>query len=95
MKEPIKKGDLCLVVGGLNKENSPNLNKEVTVTAFRGDFYQDEKVWECHGDGVVQVLPGTSTPIITGWAHFPQSWLQKIDPPETKTTETKEEELHA
>lgn len=94
MRKPIQKGDLCLVVGGLNQERSPNIGKLVTVSRFRGDFYMDQPIWECRGEGIIQTPPGTSEQVVTGWADFPQSWLQKIDPTETKVKDEQSAELH-
>ena len=102
MSSPIKAGDLCEVISGVLKENSPNLGLIVKVLAYVGDAPVFGRIWRCeaqyaemwhtHPDAdqkVVQKLP-------PGQADFAQAWLKKIEPPaqtDTKTiTRTKETE---
>jgi hypothetical protein len=84
MKEPIKAGDICEVVGGLGRNQSPNLGLRVTVGhrivgAFGMDHTQFGPVVRCTGKGVVQ-LGDAGQYVKTGWADFPVEWLKKIEP---------------
>jgi hypothetical protein len=94
VSEPIKSGDSCLVIGGLGRSKSPNIGKTVTVASMQGEHSQHGRVWRCTGDGVCQ-LGDAGNYVVTGWADFPVSWLQKIDPTPTDKTQTTEKEITA
>lgn len=87
MKEPIKAGDTCEVVGGLGRDKSPNLGLRVMAVATMGEHSQLGRVWRCTGDGVKQYSE-TGGFIDTGWADFPVAWLRKIEPPQAPTVGT-------
>lgn len=79
MKEPIKAGDTCEVIGGLGRSKSPNLGLHVKVTALRGEHSQHGRIWACvHPD--IQQLHDSGTYMKTGIADFAQDWLKKIEP---------------
>lgn len=90
MREPIKAGDVCEVVGGLGRQKSPNIGLRVNVEALSGEHSTLGRVWMCTGEGVCQLSDGGAY-IPTGWADFPAAWLKKIDPdappPAAVTTE--------
>ena len=96
MKQPIKAGDICKVIMGLARRNSPNIGLTVTVGqrqhgAEGGDHSQFGPVHRCTGEGVQQYTDSGQFQVM-GWADFPTAWLDKIEPPKlTNTTETKEE----
>jgi hypothetical protein len=94
MKEPIKTGDLCEVVGGLGQGKSPNAGKMVTVVKMKGEHSKFGIVWQCEGDGVVQ-LGETGNYLPTGWADFPVAWLRKIHPPSSSGSTSTEKALSA
>lgn len=79
MKAPIKTGDICKVIGGLGQHKSPNLGLTVTVGQSRGDHSLFGRVWRCQGEGVKQLTDGGGYQE-TGWADFPVTWLEKVDP---------------
>ncbi len=92
MKEPLKAGDTCRVVGGLGRGKSPNLRKVVKIEhrvfgAHGADHSQYGPIYHCSGDGVAQ-LGDAGEYVVTGWADFAGMWLEKIDPNE-KTLEKK------
>ena len=82
MIEPIKKGDLCEVVGGLGRSKSPNLGLQVTVGMLQGEHSKLGRIFRCEGPGVQQ-LGDAGNYVVTGWADFPAAWLKRIDPPAT------------
>jgi len=80
MKEPIKSGDMCLVVGGLGRKKSPNIGKTVRVGLSVGDHSEYGRVWRCTGEDIKQ-LHDNGEYITMHWADFPAKWLEKIIPP--------------
>ena len=86
---PISAGDRCLVVGGLGQSKSPNIGLTVTVKSFQGEHSGRGRIWRCTGAGILQ-LSDAGTYIETGEADFAQSWLQKIQPKETKKAKSNE-----
>lgn len=77
--EPIKAGDLCLVIGGLGRTKSPNMGQQVTVRSLQGEHSQYGRIWRCQGKDVQQLIDA-GTYQTTGWADFAVAWLQRIDP---------------
>ena len=77
MTEPIKAGDRCLVVDGLGRGKPPNIGLTVTVNSLQGEHSVHGRVWRCSGAGIQQLTDGGGY-AVTGWADFPQSWLQKL-----------------
>lgn len=75
MSEPIKAGDVCLVIDGAFGKDSPNIGKQVTVHGFRGDHSVYGRIWLCAGKELVSEYGG-----LGGHADFAQSWLQKLPP---------------
>lgn len=91
MIEPLKAGDTCRVIAGLAQKHSPNIGKVVTVGhRIMGDLGMDHSqfgpVHRCNGEGVKQ-LGDNGEFFETGWADFPDAWLEKIDPPPLKVKE--------
>lgn len=80
MREPIKAGDRCEVIGGLGRDKSPNIGQIVTVVALHGEHSQLGRIWRCTGPNIQQLTDG-GTYIVTAWADFAASWLRKIEPP--------------
>jgi hypothetical protein len=91
MNEPIKVGDKCTVIGGLARGKSPNIGLVVDVVSLQGEHSQHGRVWRCTGTNIKQ-LADNGMFVKTGWADFPQSWLQKVDEVEPKQ-KTKSKEL--
>lgn len=85
MREPIKSGDQCLVVGGMTNRKSPNLGLTVSVRELRGDHSRLGRVWRCYGEQVCQ-MNDTGDFIVMGWADFPEAWLQKIEPDQASSS---------
>lgn len=79
MKEPIKTGDVCEVIGGLGRGKSPNIGLQVTVASLQGEHSQHGRIWRCTGPSVKQLNDGGAY-VVTGWADFAQDWLRKIEP---------------
>lgn len=84
MKEPIKSGDTCIVVGGaLGVRKQPNLNREVIVEKLRGEHSEFGRIWRCRskdGAPLVRQDPFSHQDVPVQTADFAQSWLQKVDP---------------
>lgn len=80
MRELIKAGDLCEVIGGMGRDKSPNIGQQVTVVSLQGEHSQHGRIWRCTGPNIQQLTDG-GTYIVTGWADFAVSWLRKIKPP--------------
>lgn len=79
MTSPIKAGDLCEVISGMEGSQSPNIGLIVQVLAYRGDHSQHGRIWRCEAQYAVLGQPGRDVP--PGAADFAQNWLRKIEPP--------------
>lgn len=90
MSEPIKKGDLAVIIKGF-REPSPNVGKIVTVGQIALDHPQFGPMREVSGpDLVVDSLgkPDESR----HRCNIPVAWLKKIEPP-AKPAPAKAKEL--
>lgn len=99
MKEPIKAGDTCRVIGGQGRNKSPNLGLTVTVRhRIHGACGMDHttlgRIHRCSGEGIKQLADGGNY-IVTGWADFSVKWLEKIDPEKITQSETTESDTTA
>ena len=87
MSEPIKAGDLCEVIDGLQGKDSPNIGLVVSVRHFVGEHSKHGRIWRCEAEYATRGQEGDNVP--PGLADFAQSWLRKIEPPgQTKSTKT-------
>lgn len=89
MSEPIKAGDRCQVVWGLQGERSPNIGLVVIVRAFVGEHSKHGRIWRCEAEYAERGQPGDNVP--PGMADFAQSWLRKLPP--TKPHAANDEKL--
>ena len=94
MKEPLKAGDVCKVVGGMGQQKSPNLGLQVTIKhRIFGDHGMDHReygaMYRCEGQGILQ-MNETGNYQKTDWADFAGIWLERIDP-KTDSKEIKNE----
>ena len=87
MNSPIKAGDLCKVVSGLEGAQSPNIGLVVSVLARQGEHTLHGPIWICQAEYAVLGQPGTRD-VSGGRAHFAQSWLKKIEPPAQTDTKS-------
>lgn len=94
MDEPIKAGDVCLVVDAIGQHKSPNTGKTVRVVSFHGEHSRFGRIWRCVGKDIMQ-LNNNGEYMNTGWADFAQAWLQKIKPEPEKLHQETEESLTA
>lgn len=85
MKSPIKAGDLCEVISGMEGSKSPNLGLVVQVLGRQGEHTLYGPIWICEAQYAVLGQPGTRD-VSGGKAHFAQSWLRKIEPPSQQST---------
>lgn len=97
MKEPLKAGDLCEVIGGFGQKHSPNLGNQVTIKHriygyHGGDHREFGPMYRCEGPDIVQ-MNDLGDFIKTGWADFAGIWLRKIEPPVQTEITNKTEEL--
>ena len=79
MKQPIKRGDRAVVIGGLGRHKSPNLGLTVEVGQCFGEHSMLGRVWHCTNPEIKQ-LTDSGGYVVTGEADFAQSWLRKIEP---------------
>lgn len=79
MSNPIKAGDLCEVIDGLQGRASPNIGLIVRVLSYVGDHSQHGRIWRCEAAYAVLGQVGVKVP--PGAADFAQTWLRKIEPP--------------
>lgn len=91
MSEPIKAGDRCEVVWGLQGAASPNIGLVVIPRSFVGEHSQHGRIWRCEAEYAERGQAGTDK-VPGGHADFAQSWLKKLPPDPTKLP-TKELEL--
>lgn len=76
MTEPLKKGDLAIIIDGYNGDKSPNIGKIVTVGNIAIEHPLFGPMVEIHGaDLVIENRPSG------GKCNIPKKWLKKIEPP--------------
>lgn len=80
MNEPIKAGDLAVVVSGMLGDKSPNIGMVVKVMYARGEHSQFGRIWACDAEYATRGQHGTDN-LPGGTVDFAQSWLKKIPPP--------------
>lgn len=73
------------VVDGLLGKASPNLGLVVKVLQREGEHTVHGPMWLCEAEYVERAVDGTRN-MPPGTAHWAQSWLRKIDPPQAVTT---------
>lgn len=94
MSEPIKKGDLCEVIDGLQGASSPNIGLIVEVQSLAGEHSKFGRIWRCLAEFAERGQPGVEVPGRT--ADFAQSWLRKLPPkPQAPKAKTRDLELAA
>lgn len=79
MNEPIKSGDMCVVVDGLLGKDSPNIGLVVVVRQYVGDEITFGRIWRCEAEYGERIQQRDHIPL--GLTDFAQSWLRKIQPP--------------
>ena len=82
MNEPIKAGDRCQVIWGLQGEKSPNIGLIVIVRAYVGDHGRLGRMWRCEAEYAEIGHRGAVSTCPPGHADFAQSWLRKLPPTE-------------
>lgn len=86
--EPIKKGDLAIVLRGMDGAASPNVGKIVRVGYYKGEHSLYGPVWEVHCEMGLETQFGTRPN-----ADIPAKWLKKINPPQQTKEEQRVREL--
>lgn len=92
MSEPIRAGDLAVVVSGLMGDASPNIGLIVRVVHFHGEHSQYGRIWTCEAEYGHRGQSGTDK-IPSGHLDFAQSWLKKIEPPAPTDTQVTNRDL--
>lgn len=85
--EPLKAGDLAIVVQGAKGEESKNVGKIVTVGKTYGEWPLFGRIVYIIGYQLVQ-LDGK----VVSECIIPVKWLKKIEPPTVKTEKVRERE---
>lgn len=76
MTEPIKKGDMAIIIAGALGDKGPNIGKTVTVGMFQGEHSVHGRIWRVYGDGLTSEYGASGSEL-----DCAQSWLRKIEPP--------------
>jgi hypothetical protein len=105
MKEPIKAGDECIVIGGALGARSRNIGRRVIAVSSDGQellmntpdgVKNFGRIWRCRtkdGGAFIRHDPFAHYDVPPNQADFAASWLQKADPedlPGVKTETDKE-----
>jgi hypothetical protein len=85
MNEPIKAGDLCHVISGLEGYASPNIGLVVRTLALQGEHSLFGRIWRCEAEYGERGQLGFNVP--PGHIDFAGAWLRKINPPPLPGTE--------
>lgn len=85
--EPLKAGDLAIVIQGAKGEESKNVGKIVTVGKTYGEWPLFGRIVYIIGYQLVQ-LDGK----VVSECIIPVKWLKKIEPPTVKTKKVGERE---
>lgn len=85
--EPLKAGDLAIVIQGAKGEESKNVGKIVTVGKTYGEWPLFGRIVYIIGYQLVQ-LDGK----VVSECIIPVKWLKKIEPPTVKTEKVRERE---
>ncbi len=80
MNEPIKAGDMAVVIGGMLGDKSPNIGLIVKVVSARGEHSKYGRIWACDAEYGERGQLGTDN-LPGGLLDFAQDWLKKIPPP--------------
>ena len=91
MQEPIKAGDLAVVIDGVLGQQSPNIGLIVKVLQRVGEHSKYGIIWRCEAEYAELSQQGVD--VGSGVADFAQTWLRKITPPDTFKTEDRMKEL--
>jgi hypothetical protein len=99
MTHHIQAGDKALILRGFTQAKSPNVGLTVTVGhtilgAHGEPHSQFGRIVRITGPGIKQMNDAGSF-FEAGWADIPVAWLQKIEPPKPKNTETTKHLEHA
>lgn len=86
MSAPIKSGDLCEIIDGLNGKDSPNIGLIVVVLSYVGDHSKFGRIWRVKAEYGVRGQEGNGN-APPGTMDCAQNWLKKIEPPK-KTENT-------
>lgn len=87
INEPIKVGDLCIIISGMNMNDSPNIGKLVETTRYHGEHELVGKLWSVKGRDLVGPHGKLYKEL-----QVAESWLMKITPPPVENV-TKTEDL--
>lgn len=86
MNEPIKTGDRATIIAGALGGAGPNVGKQVTVGALRGEHSHYGRIWRVHGEGLTTEFGGVGNSL-----DCAASWLRKDPPVEPKATRAQRE----
>ena len=91
MNEPIKAGDMAVIINGLLGPASPNIGLVVVVRKYVGDEITLGRIWRCETEYGERIQQRDSVP--AGFLDCAQSWLRKIEPPALTTSTTTDTEI--
>ena len=76
MSEPIKSGDIAVIVAGALGDKGPNIGKTVTVGTLRGEHSKYGRIWAVSGENLVTEYGAVGSSL-----DCAAIWLRKIEPP--------------
>ena len=76
MKQPIKAGDLAIIINSVDGPTGHSVGKIVTVGKMVGEHSQYGIIWKVHGQNLISEYGGVGDSV-----DCPAIWLKKIEPP--------------
>lgn len=77
--KPIQAGDHAEIIEGALGTKGPNVGKTVRVVSLRGEHSEYGRIWKVEGENLI-----TEYGAVGSTVDCAQSWLRKIEPPESK-----------
>lgn len=86
--KPIQAGDTAEIIEGALGTKGPNVGKMVRVVCLRGEHSEYGRIWKVEGDNLITEYGAVGTTV-----DCAQSWLRKIEPPESASDSSATKEL--
>ena len=88
--KPIQAGDHAEIIEGALGTKGPNVGKKVRVVNLRGEHSEHGRIWKVEGEGLISEYGAVGTTV-----DCAQSWLRKIEPPESTSKNSLAKEVDA
>lgn len=83
MSEPIKSGDIAIIIAGALGDKGPNVGKTVTVGMLRGEHSKYGRIWAVSGQNLVSEYGAVGSNVDCAAA-----WLRKVEPPKATNVQS-------